>query len=458
LYFANDRSISRKGAIQMLNLWGHRLGANCEGTSRRDFLRIGALGLTGLTLPGLLRTRSALASSGNREKDTSVVWLWLGGGPTHIETFDPKMDAPAEYRSMIGAAKTNVPGVQIGGLFPQMAQRANRMAFVRSFTHGNSGHAGGTHYVMTGTDHPPADAGAPPIKPSFGSIAARVRGANHPSTGIPTYVRLAGLYADGPHFLGPAYAPFDIGGQARNNLNVRVNLNQLGDRRRLLAALDTVDRHVDQTGLMAGLDSFDQQAFDLILGRSKEAFDLGRENPRVRDLYANGTAGLGEQLLTARRLCEAGCGFVTLHYANSSQGWDMHNKMLPQLQQACPPLDRAIATFLDDLEDRGLAEKVLFVVTGEFGRTPRINGDAGRDHWGPLCTLALAGGGLKMGQIVGESSAKAEFPKSAPIYPKDLMATIFHVLGIDATLQLLDQSGRPQYLLPEGARPIADLV
>ena len=442
----------------MLSLWGKRLGQDCEGTSRRDFLRIGALGLTGLTLPGLLRARTALASSGKPVKDTSVVWLWLGGGPTHIETFDPKMEAPTEYRSMIGAVNTNLPGVQIGGLFPQMARRANRMAFVRSFAHGNSGHAGGTHFVMTGTDHPPADSGMPPIKPSFGSITSRVRGTNHPQTGIPTYVRLAGLYADGPHFLGAAYAPFDVGGQARNNLDIRVGLNQLGDRRHLLAALDTADRRVDQTGLMAGLDAFDQQAFDLILGKSKEAFNLQRENPRVRDKYANGTAGLGEQLLTARRLCEAGCGFVTLHYANSSQGWDMHNKMQPQLQQACPPLDQAIATFLDDLEERGLSEKILLVITGEFGRTPRINGDAGRDHWGPLCTLALAGGGLKMGQVVGESSAKAEIPKSAPVYPKDLMATVFYVLGIDPNLQFLDQSGRPQYLLPEGAKPIAELI
>src|SRR5262249_3916932 len=205
-------------------------------------------------------------------------------------------------------------------------------------------------------------------------------------------------------------------------------------------------------------DAFDQQAFSLILGRSKEAFDLRREDPRVRDHYAHDTAGLGEHLLLARRLCEAGCSFVTLHYSNSEQAWDMHNKMKPQLEKACPPLDRAVGVFLDDLAERGLADKVLLVITGEFGRTPRINGDAGRDHWGPLCTLALAGGGLKMGQVVGESSAKAEVPKTTPITPKDLMATIFHVLGIDPQTQYLDPSGRPMYLLPEGAKTIAELV
>jgi hypothetical protein len=311
---------------------------------------------------------------------------------------------------------------------------------------------------MTAVDHPPADAGLPPIKPSFGSITSRVRGANHPQTGMPTYVRISGLYADGPNWLGQAYAPFDLGGQARNNLNLTLPLEQVGDRRRLLTKFDALDRRVDRGGLVSGLDAFDRQAFDLILGRAKAAFDLQKEDPRVRDHYSTGTAGLGANLLLARRLCEAGCGFVTLNYANSNQGWDMHNKMPPQLQQACPPLDRAISVFLDDLADRGMSEKILLVITGEFGRTPRINGDTGRDHWGPLCTLALAGGGLKMGQVVGESTAKAEVPKSNPIHPKDLMATVFHVLGIDPQQQFLDPSGRPQYLLPEGARAIAELV
>jgi hypothetical protein len=194
------------------------------------------------------------------------------------------------------------------------------------------------------------------------------------------------------------------------------------------------------------------------LGRAKEAFDLSREDPRTRDRYTSVGHGLGEQLLTARRLCEAGCGFVTLNYANSYQGWDMHEKIEPQLQQACPPLDKAVTTFLEDLAQRGLSEKILLVITGEFGRTPRINGAAGRDHWGPLCTLALAGGGLKMGQVVGESNAKAEVPKSTPIYPKDLMATIFHVLGIDPQAQFINPAGRPEYLLPDGAKPITELV
>jgi len=446
----------------MLTILGKRQETDCEGTTRRNFLRVGTLGLTGLSLGGLLRSRADAAARGAITKDTSVVWVWLGGGPTHVETFDPKMDAPSEYRSAVGEVNTSIPGVTIGGLFPKIAAQAHRMAFVRSFAHGNSGHAGGTHFVMTGTDYPPADAGMPPVKPSFGSITAKVRGTNHPVSGIPTYVRLSGLYADGPNFLGPANAPFDVGGEARNNMNLAVGLDRIGDRRTLLKALDTADRQIDRTGEMNGLDAFEGQAFSMILGRSKEAFDVTREDPRLRGLYG---PGFGEQLLMARRLCEAGCGFVTMNYANSPQGWDMHGapnqpnlSIDKQMQQAAPPMDHAVSVFLEDLAQRGLSKKILLVLTGEFGRTPRINQFGGRDHWGPLCTLALAGGGLNMGQAVGESSAKVEVPKSNPIMPKDLMATIFHVLGFDQSMQFPDAFGRPQYLLPDGSTPIAELV
>ncbi len=442
----------------MLNLWGNKVRTDCSGVGRRDFLKAGALGLTGLTLADLLKLRSAAANAGTPTRDASVIWLWLGGGPTHVETFDPKMSAPAEFRSMIGDVQTRVPGLRLGSLFPLMGRMADKMAFVRSFAHGNSGHSGGTHYVMTGVDHPPADGGAPPIRPSMGSITARVRGANNPASGLPTYVRISGLYADGPHWLGAAYAPFDTSGQARSNINLNQPLDRVHDRRGLLRTFDNVNRQIDRSGVMAGLDAFDQQAVNLLLGRAREAFDVEREDPRTRDRYHTNTAGLGANLLLARRLCEAGVGFVTMNYSNSSQGWDMHNDMKPQLQQACPPMDRAISVFLEDLEQRGLSDKILLVITGEFGRTPRINGSAGRDHWGPLCTLALAGGGLRMGQAVGESSERAEVPRTMPIRPKDLMATIFHVLGINAQQQYVDQSGRPTILLPEGARPIAELV
>jgi hypothetical protein len=435
----------------MLNLLMPRRDRTCDGASRRDFLKIGALGLTGLCLSDLLRARAFASRSERSVRSTSVVWLWLGGGPTHVETFDPKMDAPAEYRSVVGAVKTIIPGVAIGGVFPQIAQVADKMAFVRSFAHGNSGHAGGTHWVMTGYDYPPADNGMAQIKPSFGSILARVRGPSNPDTGLPTYVRLNDIYGDGPAWLGTPYAPFDSSGNARSNMNLKVSPGQLADRRSLLKKLDRLDRAIDRSGLMEGLDSFEGQAFNLILSRAKEVFDLSREDPRIRDKY--GTHALGQQMLLARRLCEAGCGFVTIHYG----GWDMHGQIAQELKRTAPPVDQAVAAFVEDLHQRGLDRDVLLVISGEFGRTPRINGSAGRDHWAPLSTLAFAGGGLRMGQVVGESSAKAEVPKSTPITPQDLMATVFHVLGIDLQLQFKDPSGRPVYMVEHG-KPIAELV
>jgi len=434
----------------MLNLLGSRLGTNCQGTTRRDFLKVGVLGLGGVLLPDLLRARAALTRAGKTTKNTSVIWLWLGGGPSHIETFDPKMSAPAEYRSAIGAVKTNVPGIEIGGLFPQMAQVADKMAFVRSFAHGNSGHGGGTHWVMTGYDFPPADNGQAPIRPGLGSILARVRGSNNAATGLPTYVRLNGILGDGPAWLGPAYAPFDVGGKAQSNMNLQVTLDRLADRRSLLKAFDTIDRRIDQSGLLQGLESFEGQAFDLILSRAREVFDINREDPRVRDKYGK---DLGQQLLLARRLCEAGVGFVTIHYG----GWDMHGQIVQGMQNLAPKVDHAVRVLIDDLAARGLDQEVLLVITGEFGRTPRINGTAGRDHWAPLSTLALAGGGLKMGQVVGESSAKAEVPKSNPISPQDLMATLFHVLGVPLDLHYQDPTGRPSPMV-DGGKVLAELV
>jgi len=207
---------------------------------------------------------------------------------------------------------------------------------------------------------------------------------------------------------------------------------------------------LDKSGLMDGLDSFEGQAFDLILSKARQVFDINREDPRTRDRYG---MGLGQQLLLARRLCEAGVGFVTLHYG----GWDMHGQIAANMKSLAPQLDNAVAAFVDDTSTRGLDKDILLVITGEFGRTPRINGGAGRDHWAPLSTLALAGGGLKMGQVVGESNEKAEVPKSKPITPQDLMATVFHVLGMPQDLHFKDGTGRPVPMV-DGGKEIAELV
>jgi hypothetical protein len=434
----------------MFDLTGSRNRTTCDGASRRDFLRAGALGLGGWTLADLLRARTAAAASGQSTRSTSVVWLWLGGGPSQIETFDPKPSAPAEFRSTVGAVRTNLPGVEVGGVFPKMARLADRLALVRSFAHGNSGHGGGTHWVMTGYDFPPADSGLAPVRPGLGSVLGRWRGPTDPRTGLPTYVRLGGIYGDGPAWLGQACAPFDVGGEAQANMNLKGALDRLADRRSLLAAFDALDRGAERSGLLRGLDGFEVQAFDLIRSRAREAFDLGREHPRTRDRYG---PGLGGQMLLARRLCEAGVGFVTLHFG----GWDMHGGIAPAMKILGPQVDHAVAAFVEDLADRGLDRDVLLVITGEFGRTPRVNPQAGRDHWAPLSTLALAGGGLRMGQVVGESSARAEVPKSTPITPQDLAATVFHVLGIPADLHYQDPGGRPVPML-DGGQPIAELV
>src|SRR5437763_7717399 len=187
----------------MFNLWGSRTGTNCDGSTRRDFLKVGALGMGGLLLPDLLRARAAASAAGQQTRNTSVVWLWLGGGPTHVETFDPKMSAPVEFRSTVGAVKTSLPGVEIGGLFPKIAARADQMAFIRSFAHRNSGHGGGTHWVMTGYDFAAADNGAAPNKPGLGAIVSKYRGPNNAATGLPTYVRMNGILGDGASWLGP---------------------------------------------------------------------------------------------------------------------------------------------------------------------------------------------------------------------------------------------------------------
>jgi len=434
----------------MLNLLANRRSTKCEGTTRRDCLKVGALGAGALTLPDLLRARSQARAAGLPSKNTSVVWLWLGGGPTHVETFDPKMTAPSEYRSITGEVATPLPGVTLGGTFPKMAAVADKMAFVRSFAHTNSGHGGGTHWVMTGYDDRAVDNGGQPTRPSLGAIVSRVRGANNPETGIPTYVRMGGILADGPSFLGTAYSPFDPAGQARRNMALAVEKGRLDDRRSLLKGLDTTNRDADRKHVMDGLDAFEQQAFELVFSKSQQAFDLKYEDQRVVERYG---AGLGQQLLTARRLCEAGCGFVTVEYG----GWDMHGMIKQGLEQRSPQLDHAVSTFVEDLHQRGLDQDILLVISGEFGRTPKINGGAGRDHWAPLSTLALAGGGLNMGQVVGESAEKVDVPKTKPIGPQDLMATVFQVLGIDRRIQFPSTAGRPTYMIEEG-RPIEELV
>lgn len=413
-----------------------------RATTRRACLRLGSLGILGLTLPGLLRAR---ASSAPRSKDTAVIQIVLAGGISHVDTYDPKPDAPAEYRGEFRAIGSNVPGISLCELLPRQAWIVDKLALVRGMHHRSTDHAGGAHWVMTGfkaADQTPLGN----ERPSVGSVVARMHGANAP--GVPAYVAApeAPPFASSA-YLGPGDNPFSPAGQARVpdlDLASGVTLDRLGDRRTLLRKLDSIERARDASGTMRGIDRFTDEAFAMITGpRARAAFDLAREPDSVRDRY--GRTRLGQSCLLARRLVEAGVTFVTLH----EPGWDHHAQLFGGCRAMLPPLDAAIAGLVTDLHDRGLAERVLVVICGEFGRTPRVNGSAGRDHWPGAFTVVLAGGGLKTGQAIGASGPRGEAPSERPVRPDELLRTIYDVLGIDPRHSFADGNGRPRPILDD---------
>lgn len=446
----------------MLNLLRSRARAKCDGSTRREFLQAGTLGLAGLTLSDLLRLRSAAeAATGKPTPKKSIILLFLDGGAAQHETFDPKPDAPVEYRSLFGAIDTKLTGVQFGSHFVEMAKRADRMSIVRTLEHTDGDHGGATHWMKTGHPWPPAFRGKAPIiaqvAPSMGSVAAKYFDAVHPQTGVPRYVRVlsdhGGYPGDDAAWLSAANNPIRCGrgeNTMLQNMSLRIEQDRLSDRKSLLASLDRLDRNIDETGAMSSLDAFTGQAVDVLRGQAKEAFDLSREDANTRARYGS---GLGEELLLARRLCEAGAGFVTLNNGY----WDHHDGIIPGLNKLCPPLDRAVSAYIDDVAERGLMDDILLVITGEFGRSPRLGGGPGRDHWAPINNAVFIGGGLKMGQVIGESDSVAGYPALRPVSVADYMATLFHALGIPIDLQYRDPSGRPRYMI-EGGEVIRELV
>lgn len=441
----------------MLDILGGRFAA-CDGIGRRNFLRIGALGLGGLALPGLLRARDRGEGDG---KCRAVIQIVLGGGPSHLETYDPKPDAPREVRGEFAAIPTVLPGVRLSELMPGQAEVLDRMAIVRSLTHEISDHASGLHRIMTGYAPIEARAGQNE-RPSVGSIVGRLRGAASP--GVPPFVGMTGGSAFGGLYLGAAYlgagdGPFSLDGDPASGMTVRdlepppgLTLDRLEDRRDLLAKLDRLDRARDASGLMDGLDRHAARAYAMISGpEARRALDLGAEHPRVRDRY--GRTRIGQGCLLARRLVEAGVAFVSI----AEGDWDHHVQVAEACRRQVPPFDRAIAALVEDLADRGIADDVLLVAWGEFGRTPRINGKGGRDHWPGGMSAALAGGGLRMGQVVGATTPRGERPVDRPIRPEDVVRTIYRALGIDPAREFADESGRPRPILNLG-EPIAALV
>lgn len=445
----------------MFTVWGSQRRLGCDGKARRDFLKVGAAGVCGLTLPGLLQARAEAAKLGAERKDTSIIFLFLNGGPSQYETFDPKPENPAPFRSVVGAVQTNVPGTMIGGLFTNLSQHADKFSLIRSYTHSSADHADATHFLMTGHAHRPAAFGAAQNQPSLGAVLSHYRGPVQEQTLLPTYAKQDYIYAEGPDWLGASYNAFDIRGRAMDDMALRIPQERLSDRRSLLQSLDTYNRNVDRSGSMQALSEFESRAIDLVRGPAREAFDLTREDPKVRARYGKGKESLGEKLLLARRLAEAGVGLINVRYGS----WDSHGTnpsvghgtIEQEMHKYVPELDAALSVFLQDLYERGLDKKILLAVVGEFGRSPNVDKvSGGRDHWPLLGNQLLAGGGMKMGQVIGSSTTRGEEPNSNPVSPNDLRATFFKFLGVPQDLKYTHPSGRPQPMINNG-KPVEAL-
>lgn len=441
----------------MLRLLGPRFTC-CDGISRRSLLKAGVLGLGGLSLPKLLRHRAQAAESGRTVRKTSVIFVELAGGPTHFETYDPKPDAPAEYRGPLGTVATNVPGVRFSELMVEQAKIMDKLAVIRSVTHTSSSHGTSAHLTQTGyyLRDPQRREND---NPCIGSVTSKLRGPN--TAGLPAFVAIPQpMRFGGPAYLGKQYSSFNTESDpssdkfAVGNLELAkgLDLARLGDRKGLLAAFDNQRRLADAQGQTESLDQFTREASELVSsGLARKAFDIAAEPASLRDRY--GRASAGQCMLLARRLIEAGVTFVTVRVP----GWDDHGNIKESMQRKGPAYDQGLAALVGDLYERGLDKDVLVVSMGEFGRTPRVNASAGRDHWGSLMSVVLAGGGLKVGQVVGSSNDKGEIPADRPYRPENILAVLYRHLGIDPSQTFNDLSGRPRYLL-ENRNLVTELV
>jgi hypothetical protein len=428
------------------------------------------LGASGLTLSQLLRAESRAAGPARR---SSVIILWMRGGPSHIDLWDPKPDAPAEYRGEFGVTASRVPGILLCDMLPMSARLMDHWSIVRSLHHDDAGHSSGDQICFTGYA-----AGPSPdenVQPSCGAVVSRELGRLTPH--IPAYVMIPRMVpGTGPAYLGVAHKPFETGADPASagpfrmpnfGLAEGVTLQRLGDRRGLLDSFDRIRQDMDSSGQMAAMDEFNRRAWELVTSpAARGAFDLDQEPAAIRDRYgfmpafdpgaANrcGAPAWSQRILLARRLVEAGVRLVTVDL----RWWDTHVLGFDSLRRGfLPRFDRAFTALLEDLVQRGLMASTLVVAWGEFGRTPRVNNDAGRDHYPNVFSAALAGGPVRGGRVVGESDSKGAFPKSNPKTPQDVLATIYEHLGIDATQQYLNPAGRPISILPSG-RPIVELT
>ncbi len=440
----------------------------CDGMSRRSFVQLGVAGMASVGLPQVLRAREASRERGGISKDTSVILLWLDGGPGHMDMYDMKPEAPAEYRGLWQPIRTNVPGMEISELFPRQAKIADKFSIVRSLHHNNGDHYTGAHYMLTSRGGA-SGADQTGKYPSISSIASKVCGPRR--AGMPAHVAVPyaasiGLRPGyfGANYLGLAHNPFETNGDP-NSANFRVENMQLSEalsiarlenRAGLLRQFDRLRRDVDASGTMATMDRFERNAYEMVAGATaRKAFDLGNEDPKLRDRY--GRTPWGQSTLLARRLVEAGTTWVTVH----SGGCDHHWNLKTGMENNLPQVDMLVSALFTDLEERGLSERVLVMLCGEFSRTPRMNnggnggapmsmGTPGRDHWGNSMFCLMGGGGIKGGRIVGATNRLGEVPKDRPLEPCDIHATIYHTLGVDPSMSFLNHAGRPVPAIDRG--------
>ena len=436
---------------------------NCRGFARRDFLQVGLGGLLGMGFTDLLRLRAADAGKGTVSAPaTNCILLWLDGGPSHYETFDPKPDAPKEIRGEFGVIKTSVPGVQFCEKVPNLAKVADKLSIVRSIWHKDPNHGGGNHYMMTGRPTPvPVNCGAfVTFHPSFGSMTSHARGARQ---GLPAYASIGAMSrSGGPNFLGAQHAPFVIEGDPNSaSFKVRdvvlpkgISEARAENRRGLRSEVDRLQRIVEQAAKdpAVSFDQFNAQGVDLVTSaKAQAAFDISREDAKVRDSY--GRTDLGQRLLLARRLVEVGVSFVTVYYG----GWDHHSDIFKTLNGPfMQKFDQGLAGLIADLDARGMLDSTLVVCLGEFGRTPKVNKGGGRDHWPGAMSVLMAGAGIPRGQIIGATDAKGYYAAENVYSPEDFAASIYSKMGIDPNQVLHTSTGRPVQLV-DGGRRIKEL-
>ncbi len=448
----------------MLRIQSPSASSLCDRVSRRRFIEIGSLGVFGLSLSNLLnRPATAADASGRpalRSSDRSVILIWQHGGPSQLDTFDMKPLAPAEYRGPYQSIASSLPGLDVCELCPEQAKVMEKCTVIRSFSHGNGDHWAAAHWMLTGRLGA-TGSDRPPRQPSMGAVSSQLLGPRKAGSLQSVNMNDGGFGYHGGAWLGVSHNPFQYGDDSYGNEAGRLpsgdyksfslvdglNRDRVMNRVHLQEQLDTLRRKFDSNPSLEQVAKVDRQALDIIMsGETRRAFELDAEDPKTRERYGK---GWGEQALLARRLIEAGVRFVTLNTGY----WDDHGRIKQGLDNKMPRHDRAVGVLIQDLAERGLLENTLVISAGEFGRTPKINQDAGRDHWPQAQSILLAGGGYRHGQIIGSTDAKAEAPTSRKIGVEDFCAIVYHSLGLRPDDTLIDHTGRPVHLLPSGEVP-----